>query len=169
VADAIAIEFQAPSGETLAFEWDEARLAELDPDPAADPVWRLRGKLDWDQVTRVRVLSARLGDGRLLAIAALRPTGAEGHGEELVAGLLGRPGEFEQLDEALFSTEYDPDSLPRRVGLELYGPGAGLAIRVAADVEATARDTNGQIERLSAALAIRGEGGAGVLDMLERR
>jgi hypothetical protein len=167
VPDALAVEFQAPSGELLRFEWDEARLASLEPAAEAAPVWRLGGELDWDEVELVRVLSARLADGRLLAIAALRPSGADGHGDEVVAGTLGQPGALEPLDEALVSTEYGPDQLPRRVGLELYGPGAGLAIRIAAGVEAVSRSPAGGVERLSAALKLRGEGGAGILDLLQ--
>ncbi len=169
VSEALALEFEAPSGESLRFEWTAETLASFEPDPHAEPVWRLGGELDWDEVELVRVLSARLDDGRLLALAALRPAGAEGHGDELVAAALGDADSFEQLDEALLSTEYGPDQLPRRVGLELYASENGLAIRIAGDVTAVASSASGAVKRLSAALALRGAGvGTGALDVLER-
>lgn len=164
----LEIELEAPDGEALRFEWRPDRLAELDPDPAAAPVWRLGGELDWDRVERLRVLSARLEGGRLLAIVALRPAGADGHGDELVVGAFGEPGAFEQLHEVLFSTEYGPDGLPSRVGLELYRAPDALPERIAADVTATATDPGGAVKRLSAALELRGDGGAGALDVVTR-
>jgi hypothetical protein len=144
------------------------RLASLQPDATAEPVWRLAGELDWDEVERVRVLSARLGDGRLLALVAVQPAGSDGHGDEFVAGILGVPGAFIQLAEALISTEYGRDEAPRRVGLELYREADGLPIRLAADVAGTARDASSGVERISAALSLRGDGGAGALDQLTR-
>ena len=67
------------------------------------------------------MLSARLDDGRLLAVAALRPAGADGHGEELVAGALGDLEAFEQLErDAALDRVRRPTGMPRRVGLELY-------------------------------------------------
>jgi hypothetical protein len=164
----LTLEFESPSGDHLRFEWDEQRVASLEPDPGADPVWRLAGELDWDEIQRVRVLTARLADDRALAFAALLPAGAEGHGEEIVAAALGPPGEFAGLERALLSTEYGPDGLPRRVGLELYGSEDAIATRIAADVSATARSASCAVERVSAALAVRGEGGAGALDVLTR-
>ena len=116
----------------------------------------------------MRVLSARLGDDRALAYAALLPAGAEGHGEEVVAAAIGAPGAFAGLERALLSTEYGPDGLPRRVGLELYAAEDALATRLAADVSATARSASGAVERLCAALAVRGESGAGSLDLLTK-
>jgi hypothetical protein len=166
VSDVLAVEFEAPDGDALRVEWDEARLAGLDPEPASEPVWRLAGELDWDEVERLRVLSARLADDRVLAIAALRPAGAAGHGEELVSAAWGVPGAAERLERALLSTEYGPDGLPRRVGLELYAAEGDLPTRIAADVTATARSTTGAVERLSAGLALRGDGGAGALDLV---
>jgi hypothetical protein len=168
VADSIEIAFQAPSGEPVRFEWDEGALEAIEPDPERDPVWRLGGELDWDEIALVRVLSARLGDGRLLAVAALRPAGAEGHGDEVISGALGEPGAAGALEEVLLSTEYGPDELPRRVGLEVHEAGAEISTRLAAGVDSTARSNSGAVERLAAALSFRGVGGAGVLDLLRR-
>ena len=40
---------------------------------------------------------------------------------------------FEQLHEALLSTEYGPDGRPRRIGLELYPAADSIPIRVAGE------------------------------------
>jgi hypothetical protein len=168
MTEALALEFRAPTGETLRFEWQADELASLEPEPAAEPVWRLAGELDWDEIELVRVLSARLEDGRLLAIAALRPAASDGHGDELVAGALGDPESFAQLEETLVSTEYGPDELPRRVGLELYATEDGLPLRIAGDVTSVASSSKRGVKRVSAALALRGSSaGAGTLDLLE--
>ena len=79
----------------------------------------LAGELDWDDIDRVRVLSACLGDRRLVVVAAILPAGAEGHGEELVAGAIGNQESFDELDEALLSAEYGPGGGLQRLGLEL--------------------------------------------------
>ncbi len=170
--EALALQFESPTGDRLDFEWWPDAFARLEPSaPPADPVWTLGGELDWDEVDSVRVLSARLGDGRLVAIAALRPAGAAGHGEDLVAGAIGDGESFSGIAEPLISIEYGPDGRPRRVGLEIYPSEDGLALRVAGDVAALSASVTGGVERVAAALEIRGgadRGGAGVLDTLAR-
>lgn len=169
VADVVALEFESPAGELLRFEWDEERLAKLQPTAESEPVWQLAGELDWDEVERVRVLSARLEDGRVIAIVGLRPTGAEGHGDELTVGLLGSDGSVSGLDESLLSTEYGPDGLPRRIGLELYATEGSLPLRIAGEVTAVSTTSNGGVDRISAALTLAGAGtGAASLDLLSR-
>jgi len=163
VTEVLALEFTGPAGEPLRIEWQADALAALDPAAAdGDPVWRLAGELDWDEIEALRILSGRLDDGRLIAIAALRPAGAAGHGEEVVAGALGGAEGFDQLAEALLSTEYGQDGLPSRVGLELYRDDGGLPVRVAGDATATATRQEGPTRRVSAALALRSSGSAGV-------
>ena len=171
VSEAIEVELTDPSGEPLRIEWRAEALAGIEPaSPDQGPVWRLGGELDWDEVDALRIVSGRLDDGRLTAIAALRPSDARGHGEEAVAGLLGDSTALDPLAEALLSTEYGPDGLPSRVGLELYRDGGGLPARIAGDVTATAASEQGGVRRLSAALVLRssGSGGTGVLDVLTR-
>jgi hypothetical protein len=171
MTEALALEFEAPGGELVRFEWHADRLASFDPAAdGAEPVWRLGGELDWDEIEAVRVLSAHLDDGRLIAIVALRPSAAPGHGEEIVAGALGDAEAFAQLDEALISTEFGADGMPTRVGLELYPSPDAIPLRVAADVTATADTLEGGLRRISAALAVRaaGDGGSGALDTLTR-
>ncbi len=171
MAEALGLEFEAPTGETLRFEWPPGAFESVDGStPAPEPLWSLGGELDWDEVDAVRVLSARLGDGRLLAVAALRPAGGD-HGDELVAGAIGDGEAFSQLEWTLLSTEYGPDDLPRRVGLELHEADDGLALRIAGDVTAVAASVTGGVQRIAAALVVRGPGGdadgAGAFDTLK--
>ena len=160
MTEVLALEFTGPAGDPLRIEWQADALAALDPAAVdGDPVWRLAGELDWDEIEALRIVSGRLDDGRLIAIAALRPTGAAGHGEEVVAGALGGAEGFDQLAEALLSTEYGPDGLPRRVGLELYRDDGGLPLRVGGRRDRH-RDRARRARRaaVSAALALRSSG-----------
>jgi hypothetical protein len=170
VSDVVGLEFEDPAGERLRFEWAADELASFDPEPSADqPVWRLGGELDWDEIEAVRVVSARLDDGRLLAIVALRPPDAEGHGDELVVGAMGAgTDDFAQLHETLLSTEYGADGLPRRIGAELYPSETSIPIRVAGESTASASFDSGGVQRTSASLKLRSAGatGTGALDIL---
>jgi hypothetical protein len=171
MAEALGVGFESPTGERLDFEWWAEAFERLGAaSPPDQPVWTLAGELDWDEVDSVRVLSARLGDGRLLAVAALRPAGAEGHGEDLVAGAIGDGDSFSGLDQPLLSVEYDGAGTPQRIGLEVHPIDDGPVLRIAADVTATADGTGGGVSRVAAVLAVRGpEGaGAGAFDLLSR-
>jgi hypothetical protein len=171
MTEAVALEFQAPSGETLELEWRSHRLAELDRDlGSGQPAWRLGGELDWDEVETLDTISARFDDGRLLVLASLRPRGAAGHGEAPTAGALGDEAGFERLSEALVSIEFGADGEPRRVGLELYPSADSMPVRVAGDATAGASAQEGGVLRRSTALALRSAGapGVGILDRLSR-
>jgi hypothetical protein len=104
---------------------------------------RTVGTPDWNRIALLRSLSATLEDGSLLAIAAARPEGAGGHGEEAATAVLLDPeGAVTRFDDPLVSTEYDREGRPRRIGVELWGSdadgaplrGAGTLIGPAADV-----------------------------------
>ncbi len=167
--EVVALEFTDPAGDPLRIEWSAEALAALvAPQLDAEPPWTLAGELDWDEVEGLRIVSARLGPDRLLAVGALRPKGAGGHGEEVVAGALGDALEFQQLDESLLSTEYGPDGAVRRIGLELYRDADALPIRIAGDVIASSSDRHGSVRRHTAAFELRsaGDEGIGVLDVL---
>ena len=169
MSDAFALEFEGPSGEHLDFGWDTERLEQLGEELGRQTPWLLDGELDWDEIELIRVISARFDDGRLLGVAALRPAGSEGHGDELVIGAIASAdGNIEALEETLLSVEYDADGLPRRAGLELYRGEGAVPLRVAADVTATESEREGSLERTSAALAVRlaGTAGHGRLDFL---
>ncbi len=71
-----------------------------------------------------RSIGIVFSDGGLLALSAVRPPGAAGHGEEQVTAVLcdpdGAPVEF---SETLLSTEYGEDGVQRRATLELWPDG----------------------------------------------
>jgi hypothetical protein len=83
-----------------------------------------------------RSIGIAFGDGGLLALTAMRPSGSEAHGDEEVAAVLCDPdGAPVEVSEALLSTEYGDDGVQRRATLELWvdgeeGPlrGAGTLI-----------------------------------------
>jgi hypothetical protein len=171
VNEGFAVEFSDPAGDRLAFGWDPERLAQLGDEIEPQTPWLLDGELDWDEIEMIRVLSARFDDGRLLGVAALRPEGADGHGEEVVAAAItNADGEVEPIAEALLSVEYDGDSTPRRAGLELYRTEGAIPLRAAGDATATETTTDAGIDRQSASLRMRlaGAGGVGRLDIVRR-
>lgn len=80
-----------------------------------------------------RSIAVILADGALLAVSAVRPAGAEGHGDEETAGVLAEPkrpsvNDGEDADEpreirfgeVLLSTQYDSERRQRRATLELW-------------------------------------------------
>jgi hypothetical protein len=70
---------------------------------------------------RRRSIGVVFADGGLLAVSAVRPEGAGGHGEESVAAVIcGADGAPVQVSETLLSTEYGPDGVQRRATLELW-------------------------------------------------
>jgi hypothetical protein len=166
MAESVSIEFTSPSGEPLRIEWPLDALATTAS--GSSRAWRLDGDLDWDEIEAVRVLSAALGDDRAVALAAVRPAGAAGHGEEAIAAVLVSEDAAEQVDEALLSTEYGPDKLPRRVGIELYREGHPIPLRVAADVTEAATERDGGVTDVRATLAVRldGKPSSGVYEIL---
>lgn len=81
------------------------------------------------QIVR-RSIGIVFADGGLLALSALRPTGAAGHGEEELAVVLCDPdGAPVEVSEALLSTEYGSDGVQRRASLELWVDGDGQPLR----------------------------------------
>ena len=168
MSEHVGLEFEAPTGDRLSFEWDSDLLARLGGDPPDRPVWTLGGELDWDEIERVRVLSARLGDDRLLAIVALLAAGADGHGEELVAAALGdrRLIRAARRRPPLGGVRA-PRTRLRRIGLELYASSAALAIRLSGSVTALVDNEHGGVARTTALIELA-DGGHGILDVLHR-
>jgi hypothetical protein len=71
-----------------------------------------------------RSIGIVFSDGGLLALSAVRPAGATGHGEEQVTVVLCDPdGAPVEVSETLLSTEYGPDGVQRRATLELWTDG----------------------------------------------
>jgi hypothetical protein len=91
---------------------------------------RTSGEAEWSRIELLRSLTATLDDGSLLAVAAARPRGAAGHGEEAASAvLLDAEGSVVRFEEPLLSTEYDSEGRHRRAGVELWGPDEGAALR----------------------------------------
>jgi hypothetical protein len=159
-AEALAIEL--PGGARL--EWDLAVLRA----GKVESAWRLGATVDWTGVDCLRILTVAAGESAV-ALAALRPSGAEGHDAETVAaGYLHSDDNVQIAGEALLSTEYDPTGAARRVGVELWA-GSGMPLRIAADRtgEATHSDADG-IRRETTPLSARFDGaeGPGLFEVL---
>ena len=68
-----------------------------------------------------RSIGIVFADGGLLALSAVRPQRAGGHGDEEVATVLcGPDGAPVEVSETLLSTEYGSDGVQRRATLELW-------------------------------------------------
>jgi hypothetical protein len=68
-----------------------------------------------------RSIGVVFSDGGLLALTAVRPPGATGHGDEVVTTVLCDPdGAPLEVSESLLSTEYGEDGVQRRATLELW-------------------------------------------------
>jgi hypothetical protein len=75
-------------------------------------------------VAQRRSIGIVFSDGGLLALSAVRPPAAAGHGEEVVTAVLCDPdGAPVELSETLLSTEYGEDGVQRRATLELWPDG----------------------------------------------
>jgi hypothetical protein len=97
---------------------------------ATGRIVRSSGEPDWARVELVRTLTAVLDDGTLVVVAAARPAGAAGHGDEVVeAAIVDADGALTRIEEALLSTEYGPDGAHRRAGIELWAPGDAAPLR----------------------------------------
>jgi hypothetical protein len=167
MASAEPIGLEVPSGDgRVRVEFDLERIRALDG--GSDGCWRLVGQLDPKQMTVLRVVCASFEDGRLLALAAARPAGAAGHGEDSVrAALVDPEGSVVRMAAALLSTEYDSEGRPARIGLELYVDPDATPLRVAADRDEAAA-ARGAGEDRATPLSFRMEGvtGAGRLELV---
>jgi hypothetical protein len=173
-AEPIPLTLDSPGGgEPLRLAWDR-RVAETIADGEASglPVspWLVEGGLDWRATEALRLVSAVFADGRALALATLRPREAQGHDRDSIAHRLEEPGEGEPvpLIDALLSTEYDADGLPRRLGIELWAESESPPLRIAADREGGGDVGGNGIRREVARMAFRleGAGGTGTYELL---
>lgn len=156
-------------GGDLAIEWERGALMRTADaaDPEAPPAWALAGELDWDEVESLRLLTGAVGD-IALAVAVVRPAGASDHGEDAVAAALIADDEADAAEEALLSTEYDPEGTLRRLGLELWLQ-SGAGKRVAADRTGDAAvGVTGALSRVVTQLEVRldGERGRGLHELI---
>lgn len=90
----------------------------------------------WAELDAVRLLSGVFDEENALLIAARRPRGALGHGQELVVAHLLSAGELLAVEDARVSTVYDGQGRQRSVGLELWLPGEDFSRRGSGSVRA---------------------------------
>jgi hypothetical protein len=90
----------------------------------------------WAELDAVRLVSAVFDDEHAVVLAARRPRGAIGHGQELVVAHLLAGGELFGVEEARLSTVYDAHGRQRSVGLELWLPGEDFPRRASGSVRA---------------------------------
>jgi hypothetical protein len=92
----------------------------------------LWGSYDWSRVERWRSLYAAAEEGGSISIAAVRPAGSDGHGDELRAGhLVPADGVPLPFDDIRLSTVYGNEGFQDKAGLELYMEGDEYPRRVA--------------------------------------
>jgi hypothetical protein len=77
----------------------------------------------WQELDATRYVCALFDQNNAVLAFARRPTGALGHGEELVVAHLWSDGELKSVEEARLSTIYDGDGRPRQASMELWVPG----------------------------------------------
>ena len=133
VADGFCVDL----GARLRVEWDlEAVRGLARTGEGAGPLWHVSGDPEPAGITLLRILAAGFEDGTAIGVAAIRPASAAGHGDEVTRAVLAR-GEAtpEQIAETLLSTEYDPEGVVRRAGIELYQTEASIPLRAAGDRE----------------------------------
>ena len=90
----------------------------------------------WAELDAVRLLSAVFDEENALLLAARRPRGAQGHGQELVTAHILSAGELLAVEDARVSTVYDAQGRQRSVGLELWLPGEDFSRRGSGSVRA---------------------------------
>jgi hypothetical protein len=165
----LAVVVESPSGVEHRFDWERTALEALgrSVDPEGE-IWTLAGEPDWESVDCVRVLSGWIDDGRAIAVAALRPAGAAGHGDEAIGGAMLDDEGAHALAEVLLSTELGPDSAVRRVGLELHAEESEIPLRVAGDATGASTGVEAGLRKRRVTLALRlaGRSGAGMLEIL---
>ena len=115
-----------------------------------------------DQIVR-RSIGIVFADGGLLALSAVRPQGAGGHGEEAVGAVLcGPDGAPVDVSETLLSTEYGPDGVQRRATLELWlDDEDGQPLRGAGTLISAGRGQPSRAERDGRLLPLGGRGARG--------
>lgn len=99
------------------------------------------------QIVR-RSIGVVFSDGGLLALSAVRPVGAGGHGDEVVTTVLCDPdGAPVEVSETLLSTEYGEDGVQRRATLELWADGGEeQLLRGAGTLISAARVRRGELD-----------------------
>jgi hypothetical protein len=133
-------------------DFDEGALAEATGVHRYEQICRVQGTLRVDGVpTEIDGVGRRshswgepaaagfrslyaVGESRSVTVAAVRPSGSEGHGAELIAAfLVTDEGPPEPFEDVRLSTVYDVSGRPRTAGLELFMPGDEYPRRVSGE------------------------------------
>ena len=166
-AEAIALDLE-PEGPRVEWSPQDLRAIASAGDQSAR-AWRLEGEPDWNAIESLRLVSAAFEDGRLLALVAAQPAGAEGHGEARVRAALVEPeGEVIELADATLSVQYDARGAPSRIGLELYADPEAVPLRVAADREDKAEESAGGEDATAMTFRMEGAQGSGLFELVSR-
>lgn len=97
------------------------------------------GAYDWSSVESLRSLYAA-GTEQAITVAAARPAGSAGHGEELHVGHLVEPSaEPHLVDDIRISTVYDSANVPKSADLELRLVDEEFPLRVSGEAAASVR------------------------------
>jgi hypothetical protein len=82
------------------------------------------GEVDWSRVEAIRSVYGVSPERRAIVFKSVRPSGSDGHGEDLrLARLVAPDAEARTFEDARLSTVYGEDGLPAKAGLELFLPG----------------------------------------------
>lgn len=169
---AFAVTLLGDGGGGVRVEWDRERLVALAA-PAADAPpespWELAsGAPDWQRWSALRVVSAAFGGGAMLALAALRPAGAEGHGDDLLGGAIVRDDVAVPLAEVLLSAQLDGEGEIKRINVEAYESPDSVPLRAAGDRQASSSGDAavGTLTVTVLAMRMDGQDGFGTIDVL---
>ena len=80
------------------------------------------GEFPWDRIDRWRTLYAASASGRAISAVAALPAGSKGHDAEVRAAQFLDDPDALPFDDVRLSTVYGDDSMPAKVGLELWRP-----------------------------------------------
>lgn len=124
----------------------------------------------WNELDATRYVTALCGPDHAVLAYARRPTGAPGHGEEMVIAHLWADGELLGVEDARLSTIYDGDGRPRQASMELWLPGEDFPRRAFGKATAGASLALGGLDVHAAVMAWRLEGqeGAGLYELTVR-
>lgn len=92
----------------------------------------------WQELDATRFVTALFDTDNAVLAYARRPTGAGGHGQELLIAHLWSNGQLKSVEDARISTIYDGEGRPRQASMELWLPGEDLARRAFGRVSAGA-------------------------------
>jgi hypothetical protein len=172
MAEGFSVTLLDSPGQGVKVEWDVAALgaiAEASSDSPPAPAWDLVSEIpDWERWGALRIVSAAFEDGRMLALAALRPAGAAGHGEEMVGGVIVRDGEPAPFDQVLLSTQYGENGEISHVNVEAFEGEDSVPVRAAGDRLASSSGSDEAAALAVTVLAMRmdGQSGLGTIDVM---